>query len=135
MNLFRLVLVALILLSVALLFVRVVVPAVRRLLERSGVPTVVPGEVVPGSQPGTRGLPAARRHGYDRADVDELLDRVYALAVTPSGRTEALELVRSARFHLDRRGGYVPVFVDDAMDAIADALASGRDLPPRPDQR
>jgi DivIVA domain-containing protein len=132
-NLIRVVIVVLILLGVFLLFVRVIVPYARRVVDRSDRPTVVPGAVVPDAEPG--GLPLTTGHGYDRADVEELLDRVYGLADAPSGREEALALVRSARFHMARRGGYQPVFVDDVMDRLADALANDRDLPPRPDQR
>ncbi len=133
MNLLRLLLVLLILLGVFLLFVRVVVPYARRAASRAGGPTVVPGAVVPDAE--AAGLPLTSGHGYDRTDVEDLLDRVYGLADSPSGRVEALEIVRSARFHLDRRGGYQPVFVDDMIDRLADALANDRELPPRPDQR
>jgi hypothetical protein len=124
-----------IIVAVAVVFVRVVVPIARRATARPDAPTVVPGEVVPDPGGSAGGIPRTRWHGYDTADVDALLDRVYGLAASPSGRTEALEAIRSARFHLDRRGGYEPVFVDDRMDAIADALEHGRDLPPRPDLR
>ena len=48
---------------------------------------------------------------------------------------EALELIRSARFHLDRTGGYEPVYVDRHMDALAAALSGGGELPPRPGYR
>lgn len=134
MNLFRIVLVLAILVVVVLVLLKVLVPFVRRVLGRPEDHVVVPGSVVPdGTPPGA--FPIAARHGYDPADVDELFDRVYELADTPSGRAEALELLRSARFHLARRDGYEPVFVDDRMDAVADALANGRDLPPRPDYR
>nr|WP_300148233.1 hypothetical protein [Propionicimonas sp.] len=133
MNLVRLLIVLLILLGVFLLFVRVVVPYARRATRGAGGTTVVPGTVVPGAE--TSGLPLTSGHGYDRADVEALLDRVYGLADTPSGRVEALAMVRSARFHMARRGGYQPVFVDDVVDRLADALANDRELPPRPDQR
>lgn len=133
MNIIRVVAALLIVLAVALLFVRVVVPFVRRVTMQPTTRTVVPGEVVPDRVP--HGIPRAWRNGYDTEDVDELFDRVYALAAEPSGRVEALGLIRSARFHLDRNGGYEPHFVDDRVDAIADALASGRELPPRPDLR
>lgn len=129
----KVIIVLVVLVVLGLLFVRVFVPFVRRMLGQPADPTVVPGEVVP-DEP-ANGIPRTRWHGYDTADVEALLDRVYGLADTPSGRAEALEAVRSARFHLERRGGYEPVFVDDRMDAIADALEHGRELPPRPDLR
>lgn len=133
MNLIRIVAALLIVLAVALLFVRVVVPFVRRVTMPPSTRTVVPGEVVP--EQVQHGIPRALRHGYDAGDVDALFERVYALAADPSGRAEALALIRAARFHLERNGGYEPLFVDDRVDAIADALASGRELPPRPDLR
>lgn len=123
----------LILIAVAVIFVRVLVPLVRRTLAPASDRTVVPGEVVP--DPTLTGFPIAFRHGYDPDDVEALFDRVYTLAATPSGRVEALAAVRSARFHLARRGGYEPVFVDDRVDALTDALASGHELPPRPGLR
>lgn len=130
MNAVRIVLALLIVIAVAVLFVRFVVPLVRRLTDRPSGATVVPGEVV--RDPAATRIPLAYRHGYDPEDVEALFDRVYSLATTPSGRVEALEVVRSARFHLARRGGYEPVFVDDRIDALADALSSGHELPPRP---
>ncbi len=134
MGLFRVALALIIVVVVALVFVRVVVPYLRRITGQTGAPTVVQGSVVPeASPPGT--LPKARWHGYDTDDVDGLLDQVYALADTPSGRSEALERIRSTRFHLARSGGYEPMFVDDLMDSLADALTYGRELPPRPGLR
>lgn len=117
---------------VAVIVLRFVLPYLRRM--RSS-PTIVRGSVVEyePTLPGT--LPLARGHGYDTDDVDGLLERVYALATTPSGRAEALELIRSARFHLDRAGGYEPAYVDRHMDALAAALAGGGELPPRPGYR
>ena len=123
----------LVVLAVAMLFVRILVPWLRRALTQPSGGTVVPGQVVP--DPTLTGFPIAYRHGYDPEDVEALFDRVYSLAATPSGRTEALAAVRSARFHLARRGGYEPLFVDDRIDALADALAAGRELPPRPGLR
>lgn len=134
MGFFRVLLALVIVVVVALVLVRVVVPYLRRVTGQTGAPTVVPGGVVPdASPPGT--LPKARWHGYDTDDVDGLLDQVYALATTPDGRADALERIRSTRFHLARSGGYEPVFVDDLMDALADALSYGRELPPRPGLR
>ena len=112
----------LILVAVAVIFVRVLVPLVRRTLAPASDRTVVPGEVVP--DPTLTGFPIAFRHGCDPDDVEALF-----------GRVEALAAVRSARFHLARRGGYEPVFVDDRVDALTDALASGHELPPRPGLR
>jgi hypothetical protein len=132
LGLFRVALALIIVVVVALVFVRVVVPYLRRITGQTSAPTVVQGSVE-ASPPGT--LPKARWHGYDADDVDGLLDRVYALAATPNGRGEALEQIRSTRFHLARRGGYEPVFVDDLMDSLADALTYGRELPPRPGLR
>lgn len=133
MNVVRIVLVLLIVVAVAVLFVRFLVPFVRRVVDPPSAPTVVPGDVV--ADAGPSGFPIAFRHGYEPADVDALFDRVYTLTATPSGRAEALVAVRTARFHLSRHGGYEPVFVDDRMDALADALANGRELPPRPGSR
>ncbi len=129
----RVALALLIVVVVAVLFVRFVVPFLRRAINRPSGSAVATGEVVPDPVP-TR-FPLAARHGYDPEDVEALFDRVYALAATPSGRSEALDAVRSARFHLARGGGYEPVFVDDRVDALADALADGRELPPRPGAR
>ncbi len=78
------------------------------------------------------GFPLVRRNGYDGADVDALMDRVYGLADSEAGRAEALELVHSARFGLDRRGGYDSRVVDLHVDAMVVALQTGRALPPRP---
>lgn len=134
----RIVVALLVVLAFAVLFVRVLVPLVRRALGQPAGGTgargaVVPGEVVP--DPALAGFPIAFRHGYDPDDVEALFEQVYSLAATPSGRTEALAAVRSARFHLARRGGYEPVFVDDRVEALVDALANGRELPPRPGLR
>ena len=81
------------------------------------------------------GFPTVRRHGYERADVDDLLDRVYALAASDEGRAEALELAHAARFGLAGRGGYDSNVVDMHVDAMIVALQTGRELPPRPGQR
>ena len=117
---------------VAMIVLRFVLPYLRRVRTS---PTIVPGSVVEyeATLPGT--LPLARGHGYDAADVDELLDRVYELSGSASGRAEALEPIRSARFHLDRAGGYEPAYVDRHMDALAAALSGGGELPPRPGYR
>ncbi|MGC3994867.1 MAG: hypothetical protein QM779_12265 [Propionicimonas sp.] len=130
---FKIVVFLLILVVLGFLFVRVFVPFVRRTVGQPASPTIVPGEVVADPTPGT--FPVTMGRGYDPEDVEELFEKVYRLAETPSGRVEALEAVRSTRFHLARKGGYETVFVDDRLDAIADALTSGRALPPRPGLR
>ena len=78
------------------------------------------------------GFPTVRRHGYECADVDALLDRVYALAASDEGRAEALEETHAARFGLAGRGGYDSDVVDVHVDAMIVALQTGRELPPRP---
>lgn len=133
MNLLRLLVILVVLVALALFLLRVVRPA--RLRARTGTPgpTVVPGSVVP--HPEQAGLLRTAGHGYDEAEVVALLDRVYALAATPAGRREALDLARGSRFHLARGGGYDLRSVDERLDAIIGALAAERELPPRPDQR
>ncbi|MCA0295003.1 MAG: hypothetical protein LCH96_06750 [Actinobacteria bacterium] len=79
-----------------------------------------------------RGIPHTRGKGYAYTDVDDLLDRTYALATTPEGRVEALELLHTAQFELVRFGGYDPVVVDLHLDAMIVALQIGRELPPSP---
>ncbi len=81
---------------------------------------------------GGDGFGRARRNGYVTGNVDELLDQVYALPATAEGRAEALQLLSSARFHLDRTGGYQPVAVDRFLDSVTSALSTGATLPPRP---
>ncbi len=132
MNLLRVIPVLIIAVVVALILLRFVLPSLRRV---RGAPTIVPGSVVTYEAPLPGTLPLARGHGYDTDDVDGLLDRVYQLSGTASGRIEALELIRSARFHLDRTGGYEPVYVDRHMDALAAALGTGGELPPKPGYR
>jgi len=80
------------------------------------------------------GFGRARRNGYVAENVDELLDRVYSLPNTADGRAEALQLLSSARFHLDRTGGYQPVAVDRFVDSVTAALSAGVALPPRPER-
>lgn len=133
MNLLRLLVILVVLVALALFLLRVVRPARPRARSGAGGPTVVPGSVVP--DPEQAGLPRVAGHGYDEAEVVALLDQVYALADTASGRREALDLVRGTRFHVARGGGYDPRSVDERVDAIVRALESGRELPPRPDQR
>ncbi len=117
---------------VAVIVLRFVLPVLRR---ARNAPTIVRGTVVEYEPPLPGTLPLARGHGYDAADVDRLLDRVYVLSATAQGRAEALELVRSARFHLDRNGGYEPAYVDRHMAALAAALGTGGELPPKPGYR
>ncbi len=117
---------------VAVIVLRFVLPSLRR---SRGVPTIVPGSVVEYEAPLPGTLPLARINGYDAGDVDRLLARVYELSGSASGRADALELVRSARFHLDRAGGYEPAYVDRHMNALAAALSGGGELPPRPGYR
>jgi hypothetical protein len=83
---------------------------------------------------GSAGFGRVRRNGYVAEDVDQLLDRVYSLPSTADGRAEALRLVNSARFHLDRTGGYQPVAVDRFVDSVTAALSAGVALPPRPER-
>ena len=78
------------------------------------------------------GFGQARRNGYVVENVDELLDQVYAQPGTAEGRAEALKLLGSAQFHLDRTGGYQPVAVDRLLDSLTAALSAGVALPPRP---
>lgn len=78
------------------------------------------------------GFARTRRNGYATENVDELLNQVYAQPDTAEGRAEALKLIGSARFHLDRTGGYQPVAVDRFLDSLTSALTSGAGLPPRP---
>ena len=117
---------------VVVIVLRFVLPTLRRARR---APTIVPGSVVEYDAPLPGTLPLARGHGYDTADVDQLLERVYGLSGSAPGRAEALELIRSARFHLDRTGGYEPAYVDRHMDALAAALSGGGELPPRPGYR
>jgi len=79
-----------------------------------------------------RGIPHTRGKGYAVDDVDDLLDRTYALVTTPEGRAEALELLHTAQFGLVRFSGYDPVVVDLHVDAMIVALQTGREFPPRP---
>ncbi|MCB0912741.1 MAG: hypothetical protein KDB60_14105 [Propionibacteriaceae bacterium] len=132
MNLLRVLLVLIAAAVVAVVVLRFVLPTLRR--ARTS-PTIVPGTVVEYEAPLPGTLPLTRGHGYDTADVDGLLERVYALSSTASGRAEALGLVRSARFHLERSGGYEPTYVDRHMDALAAALSGGGELPPKPGYR
>ncbi len=79
-----------------------------------------------------RGFPRTRRSGYAPEDVEELMDRVYALSSSAGGRADALGLLHEAQFGLARRGGYDPEVVDLHVDAMIVALQTGRELPPRP---
>lgn len=117
---------------VLVIVLRFVLPMLRR---ARSAPTIVPGAVVEYEAPLPGTLPLARTDGYDASDVDRLLARVYELSGTTPGRAEALELVRSARFHLDPSGGYEPAYVDRHMHALVSALTAGGELPPRPGYR
>ena len=78
-----------------------------------------------------KGFPHTRQRGYTAADVDQVLDRVYALSADEQGRATALEEIHSAQFGVER-GGYDPTVVDLHVDAMIVALQTGRELPIRP---
>jgi hypothetical protein len=79
----------------------------------------------------SKGFPHTRRPGYLPADVDEVLDRAYAMSVDEESRAAALEELHAVQFGV-ARGGYDPVVVDLHMDAMIVALQTGRELPHRP---
>lgn len=81
------------------------------------------------------GFPMIRRNGYDCADVDTLLARVYDLVVSAAGRAEALEVLHVAQLDPAEGSGYDPTVVDLHLDAMIVALQTGRELPPRPGYR
>ena len=78
-----------------------------------------------------KGFPHTRRHGYLASDVDEVLDRAYALSVDEQSRAGVLDELHAAQFEL-ARGGYDPTVVDLHVDAMMVALQTGRELPVRP---
>ena len=78
-----------------------------------------------------KGFPHTRQSGYSASDVDEVLDRVYALSADEQGRATALDGLHAAQFGV-ARGGYDPTVVDMHVDAMIVALQTGRALPPRP---
>jgi DivIVA domain-containing protein len=78
-----------------------------------------------------KGFPHTRQNGYSATDVDEVLDRVYALSADKQGRAAALDELHAVQFGV-ARGGYDPTVVDLHLDAMIVALQTGRDLPVRP---
>jgi hypothetical protein len=78
-----------------------------------------------------KGFPLTRGNGYSVRDVDEVLDRAYALATDSEGRAAALEQLHEAQFAV-ARGGYDSTVVDLHVDAMIVALQTGRELPVRP---
>jgi DivIVA domain-containing protein len=78
-----------------------------------------------------RGFPHTLLRGYSATDVDDVLDRVYAMSADEQGRAAALENLHGAQFEV-ARGGYDPTVVDLHVDAMIVALQTGRELPIRP---
>jgi hypothetical protein len=78
-----------------------------------------------------KGFPHVRGPGYLASDVDEVLNRAYAMSADEQSRAAALDDLHAAQFGL-ARGGYDSTVVDIHVDAMIVALQTGRELPVRP---